>query len=323
MKKRVLIYGVMVAALTAVGIAVSIAIFGESADEILHTERPETAPAIEDQMASPKDGQQAENDVDSNAVRVISITGQAERVANEQVRTSALSVGESLTTDDRVKTGDNSRLMLRFGEKSKIELAERGELSVGSVSPDDRRFKLYQGRITVELEKSDQSLRVENSDGSVVAQSEEGIFTVLNTGTTVAVATRTGSVDLSSGGETVAVTSGQQSVAARGIPSKPAPIPADVMLRVVDPGCRVQRERHVVLRGRTTPGSALSANGTPVELREDGRFSVRVPLKIGKNNIAVVTEDPAGRRAQKTFPCITVDPSAPIREINIKWGPTG
>jgi hypothetical protein len=112
-------------------------------------------------------------------------------------------------------------------------------------------------------------------------------------------------------------------VSSGGAPSRPAPIPVDVMLRVVDPGCRVQREKYIVLKGRTTPGAAVSANGNQAEIQPDGRFSVRVPLKLGKNNIVVVTEDVFGHRNKKNFPCVTVDPGAPIQKIDIRWGPSG
>jgi Glucodextranase, domain B len=117
------------------------------------------------------------------------------------------------------------------------------------------------------------------------------------------------------------VTAGKQSIAAKGAPSSPRPISVDVMLRVVDPGCRVQREAFAMIHGRTDPGALVFGNDTQGVVRSDGKFKVNVPLKIGKNKIVVVTEDAAGNRRRRVFRCITVDPGAPIKKIDINWGP--
>ena len=164
-------------------------------------------------------------------------------------------------------------------------------------------------------------LRIENEDGSAVAEVRKGAFSIANTGATVAVATETGAVDLSAGGEKVTVAAGEQSVVAKGeAPTRPKAIPVDVLLKVVDPGCRVQRERTIVINGRTSPGSSVKINDVEAKVAVDGSFRVRIPLIIGKNRIVVVTEDVLGRSKRRLFPCVTVDPGAPIKKIDIKWG---
>ncbi len=327
MTKGVIIYGMVVAGLVAAGIVASIALFGEEAADVLPGDIEQTIDKLPPSVApEPTPDAHEERNAKIHAdekVKVISITGSATRAHGSLDEWDELAVGEFLGNEDKVKTSDASKVTLRVGEGSKLELAESAELSVGRTSERDRRFKLLHGRISVDYKEKDRRLRIENQDGSAAAETEEGIFTVLNTGATVAVATKTGSVDLFSGGERVAVLAGQQSVAAGGPPSKPRPIPLDVILRVVDPGCRVQREGFIVLKGRTEPGALVSANGNHATTQPDGRFSVKVPLRNGKNNIVVVTEDPSGNRKERTFPCVTVDPGAPIKKVNIKWGPSG
>jgi len=323
--RRLAIYGAIVALLIAAGVSASIFLFGPEAERVL----PVTGPALTTApppTSKPVAASSTEPDAAAPAideVTVIAVQGDAERSGEEEDAWSVLTKGTTLSADDKVRTGDHSRLTLGVGQGSRLELAERAELRVGETSDKDRRFKLLKGRISVEYKREQRTLRIENEDGSAVAETEEGVFTVLNTGATVAVATKTGSVDLFSGGTSVAVNAGEQSVSAGGrVPTRPAPIPVDVMLKVVDPGCKKQRERYVVVNGRATPGSAVTANGTEAKVRYDGRFSVRVPLKLGKNNIVVVTEDALGRTKRRSFPCVTVKPNEPVKKVDIKWGPS-
>ncbi|MCP4605469.1 MAG: FecR domain-containing protein [Proteobacteria bacterium] len=330
MTKQIFIYAVLAVVLTTGGVVASILIFGEEAAELLPTigTNPERASItkieLPESITEPQDMRDADKTAADDLVKVLSVTGSARRSHGDGEQWNELSVGEALEDDDTVRTGDSSKVTLRVGQKSKLELAERAELGIGRVSPRDRRFKLLSGRISVDYkEKDSRRLRIENKDGSTAAETEEGIFVVLNTGATIAVATKTGVVDLFSAGQQVAVLPGQQSVAAGGAPSSPGPIPVDVMLRVIDPGCRIQRDGFIVLKGRTTPGAAVSANGNVAEMSPSGRFSVRVPLKVGKNSIVVTTEDISGNTKMKTLPCVTVDPNAPIKKINIRWRPSG
>jgi hypothetical protein len=85
----------------------------------------------------------------------------------------------------------------------------------------------------------------------------------------------------------------------------------------------VQREAFYNVSGRTSPGSRVTVNDKVARVREGGDFSLRVPLKVGKNQIVVVTEDVAGRTERRVISCITVDPGAPIEGVDIKWGGSG
>jgi hypothetical protein len=255
------------------------------------------------------------------SVEVVAVEGMVNRAASAG-EWSPLAVGQLLDVDDAVQTREDSQVTLKVGDESTIEVAENAEVRVREVSESVQRFGLIRGRISADYKGDGKRvLRVENEDGSAVAEvKREGVFSVLNTGTTVAVATETGVVDLSAAGETVLVGAGTQAVVRGGKPSRPTAIPVDLLLRVVDPGCRTQRESVIAINGRTTPGSNVRVNNVAAEVRSDGKFSARVPLNVGRNRIVVVTEDVMGRVKRRTFPCVTVDPGAAIKKIDIKWG---
>jgi hypothetical protein len=323
MSKRLLIYGAIVIGLTAVGLAVSLLFFDDEAPSPLPEPREDPEPIPPPVVAvdtSPEDGG-ADAGPEPETVAVLDVKGRATRLG-DQGEWVDLVPGHLLSVDEAVKTEDKSQVTLKVGDQSTVELAENAEVRVKEVSESVQRLGLVKGRVSADYqEDGSRVLRIENEDGSAVAEVRKGAFSIANTGATVAVATETGTVDLSAGGEKVVVAAGEQSVIAKGeAPTRPKAIPVDVLLRVVDPGCRVQRERNIVIVGRSSPGSSVTINEVAAEVATDGGFRARIPLIIGRNRIVVVTTDVLGRSKRRIFPCVTVDPGAPIKGIDIKWG---
>lgn len=322
MSKRLLIYGAIVVGLTAVGLAVSLLLLDDGVPEVTPPPpdpiRPDTDPA---EVPVAEHAPDAGPDAAVEAVEVVEVRGAAARLA-ERGEWIQLEPGQMLAVDEAVKTEPESQVTLKVGEQSTVELAENAEVRVREVSDSIQRLGLVKGRVSADYqEDGSRVLRIENEDGSAVAEVRKGAFSVANTGATVAVATETGSVDLSAGGEKVTVAAGEQSLVAKGrAPTRPKAIPVDVLLKVVDPGCRVQRERTIVISGRTSPGSSVRINEVEAEVGVDGSFRARIPLIIGRNRIVVTTEDVLGRSKRRLFPCVKVDPGAPIKQIDIKWG---
>jgi len=324
MSKRLLVYGAIVIGLTAVGLVVSFVFLGEDPPDT--GPQPPDAPVVPEEQSTEVAQPTGDTGSDSataasDAVEVVEVKGGATRQA-EEGEWVQLEPGQLLGVDEAVKTEPESQVTLKVGEQSSVEVAENAEVRVKEVSDSVQRLGLVKGRISADYqEDGSRVLRIENEDGSAVAEVRKGAFSIANTGATVAVATETGSVDLSAGGEKVTVAAGEQSVVARGdAPTRPNAIPVDVLLKVVDPGCRVQRERTIVISGRTSPGSSVRINEVEAKVGVKGDFRVRVPLIIGKNRIVVVTEDVLGRSKRRLFPCVTVDPGAPIKKIDINWG---
>jgi hypothetical protein len=326
MKKRIAIYLCVVLALIGLGFAVSSALVGGD-------DGPDPEASVADRGAGPipgpdrvADPRREPGEPDAGpvpaGVRVIGVRGLAERQADGGDEWAEIASGDLLGADDAVRTGEDAGVTLGIGTASTVDLGGGAQVRVREVSDSVQRLGLIRGRISVKYEEDGaRVLRVENEDGSAVAEARRGAFTMLGSGRTVSVATETGTVDLTAAGRRVTIEAGKQSVAVEGrAPSGPAAIPLDLLLKVTDPGCRVQREASIVLRGRTVPGSLVRANDSPGVAGADGRFAVRVQLQHGRNTIVLTIEDVLGRVQRRTFPCVTVDPGAAIDKIDIKWG---
>jgi hypothetical protein len=318
MKKRLLAYCGAAAALALLGYVLSVALSGEGeGPKVVARSRTWEGPGADSKAG-------AGNVVDGASaplgVKVLEVIGTATRsTASGEV--TPITPGLSLAVDDSLRTDPASRVRLKVGASSTVDLADKAEVQVRELSDSIQRLGLVYGRAVVDYrEDGGRVLKIENKDGSAVAQVKAGKFSILNTGTTVAVATETGQVDLSAAGTTVRVGAAEQSMVANGAPSRPLAISAALALRVVDPGCRVQKEAFYTVSGKTSPGAKVTVNDMAARVDERGDFSIRLPLKIGKNKIVVISEDVSGRAERRIFPCISVDPGAPIKGVNIKWG---
>lgn len=323
MAKRLLAYGAVVAAVAILGYALAVGVAGGEEPLGAEGEGRRAAGAPPGEARSGGGDGAAAGPVRSPGVRVVEVSGTATR-ATASGAVVPLTAGLELSVDDRLRTEPDSRLRLRIGERSTVDLADRAEVQVRELSDSVQRLGLVYGRAVVDYrEDGGRELRIENGDGNAVARVREGKFSILSTGTTVAVATETGQVDLSAAGETVTVGADRQSIVSGGPPSRPLAIPVEVVLRVVDPGCRVQRETSYNVSGRTSPGASVTVNQVRARVNGKGDFSVRLPLRVGKNRIEVVSVDVAGHTERRVFPCVTVDPGAPIKDVDIRWGGEG
>jgi ribosomal 50S subunit-recycling heat shock protein len=52
------------------------------------------------------------------------------------------------------------------------------------------------------------------------------------------------------------------------------------------------------VKGRASPASSVTVNGTPAQIGADGQFTATVPLRTGKNTLEVKVEDLGGRTRQ-------------------------
>ena len=146
------------------------------------------------------------------------------------------------------------------------------------------------GRLEVEMENSD-----------ATAHSTGGHFFVTADGRgVVAVASVTGVVNVSGGGKSVALNEGEVTHLTRAepAPSKPVAALRRVLLSVQWPDQRETNKATFPIEGRVEPGSRVFVQGEQVAVGAGGTFRAEVPLKKGKQKIAVVTVDALGRRKQ-------------------------
>ena len=181
----------------------------------------------------------------------------------------------------RMRLHEGSRLELKQVARQSVRARVRGSLE----SEVDMR-----GRLDVEIENSD-----------ATAHSEGGHFFVTGDGRgVVALASVTGTVNVSGGGRSVAVKNGEVTRVSRSqpAPSKPVEALRRVLLNVQWPNQKETNKATFPIAGQVDPGSRVFVQGVPVTVEEGGSFHAEVPLKQGKQKIAVVTVDALGRRKQ-------------------------
>jgi hypothetical protein len=81
-------------------------------------------------------------------------------------------------------------------------------------------------------------------------------------------------------------------------PSKPVEALRRVLLNVQWPNQKETNKATFPIAGQVEPGSRVFVQDEPVAVEEGGNFRTEVPLKQGKQKIAVVTIDALGRRKQ-------------------------
>jgi FecR protein/Glucodextranase, domain B len=255
------------------------------------------------------------------AVTVATVRGKVERrKATEPWRRAR--AGDNLGDQEFVRTGPGGKAELSVGQRSRLTIDRASEVSVRELTDVTHRFRLEQGRISVNYRRDGKRvLQIESKDGKAVARTQEASFSVLQTDDAVAVATETGRVDLSAAGKTVKVEQGKQSVVPRdAAPAAPAEIPKAVLLKVARARLPSRTNRkETTLRGQTQPGNRVLVAGKAASVDAQGRFSIKVPLKSGGNRIVVVTQDPSGRRKERVLKYFAVRSGARVDNLKVDW----
>lgn len=223
-------------------------------------------------------------------------------------------IGDRLSVSDALRTevGDADLavegVQVRVHESSRLELKQVGKQTLrarvrGSVESQVGE----KGRLDVEIENSD-----------ATAHSDGGHFFVTADGRgVVAVASVTGSVNVAGGGKAVALNQGEVTRITRSAPTPSKPVAAlrRVLLSVQWPDQKETNKATLPIEGRVEPGSRVFVQGEPVTVEEGGTFRAQVPLRQGRQKIAVVTVDPSGRR-QKVEGVVLRDDSLP--DVKVK-----
>ncbi|MCK9522074.1 MAG: FecR family protein [Proteobacteria bacterium] len=257
-------------------------------------------------------------------VRILRQSGDV-RVRTGEGDWEASAPGQQLPVSAEVETGIGARVSLQIGELSTVDMMDSSRVTVRELSDSVQRMGLLGGRVSVNYEeKGERVLMIENASGTASARVRQGKFSMTNNGTVIAVATETGSVDLTSAGKTVAVVSGLQASASDGeVPTQPGTISPQLILRLSDKACTRQKGTAVKVRGSVAPGTRVFVNQQPAKVNATGQFVADLQLERGKSNILIETEDVVGRRTTRSVSCVIVEPGEPdAREVDFKWGVT-
>jgi hypothetical protein len=243
----------------------------------------------------------------------IEVTGTVE-VQRADGAWSKASKGMHLRRDEKVRTADGSYAMLIGGEAVEVSMEPGTEISVEVLTETLSSILLERGMATATVRPGQRhTFAVKAAGADAVATLEQaGAFTMSNNGRgTVAVGTREGEVRLVGQGKVVIVRAGQQSIIRPGqAPSVPTSVPGSLLLKVDWPGERTRRERKLLVRGQTEPGSRVEVDGASLTPDADGRFEHPVTLREGRNTVDVRAVG-VGRVEQRERQELIVDTTPP------------
>jgi hypothetical protein len=248
---------------------------------------------------------------------VLAVQGRVER-SGAPGAWAPLRAGDLLRPDESLRTGPAARAELAVGERSRITVAEATDLTVREVTRAAHRFRLTKGRITADYQPDgERVLRIEGESGQATVEAKAARFHIASAGVTLAVATETGRVNLRTAAGAVDVGAGEQASARAGAaPTAPAPIAAQVLLRLASAG-RAGADPCAVVEGRVTPGTQVMVDAEAAAVDAAGRFAVR-PRRRSGAALRVVAVDPSGRRAEHQVVCR--DDWHPVSDLKVKWG---
>jgi hypothetical protein len=288
-----------------------------------HTVYQPPAPAM-DSAPEPVPGvaQQAPPAPVQQEAVVLSVAGSVEK-ARGSGAWSRLVPGEHLKADESIRTGKSGRTDLRIGDKSTLAVTESTQVTIRELTRAVHRFRLERGRLAVDYKPDgERVLKIESESSGAVAETRGARFSVLSTGSTIAVATETGSVNLRAAQREVEVREGQTAAVQQGeAPSAPepiAPVPIPLLLKVAAAIPSDSEQLCARVTGTAQPGAEVLVDGVPADVDREGRFSVAVPRKPpDKTAVLVAMRDAAGREQDRSVPCDALDPR--IRRLGIRW----
>jgi hypothetical protein len=231
--------------------------------------------------------------------------------------------GQKLSAEDSVRAGRNAEASISMGDGVEVRLSPRSELRVRELSEAVARVRLDEGHVTATVDDGKgRVLRVQAKGSDAEAESRGGTVGVVTDGRgQLAVATTTGAVKLTAKGQSVDVGAGQTStVVAGSAPTAPTTVPSSLFLKIGALAARQTNQTSTMVAGTTSPGALVRVGDQTTTSDARGRFAMRVPLRDGRNELAVEVQDAAGRREDKRLPPVLVDRQKPTIDADVKWG---
>jgi hypothetical protein len=227
-------------------------------------------------------------------------------------------VGDRLAPSDALRTQAGEAEVGVTGVKMRVHEASAVRLK----DANDRWLRAQiRGSVESEVEAGKGSVDVEVEGSDARAHSQGGHFFVTADGRgVVAVAAVTGSVNLISRDRQVEVKPGTVShIAGGGAPEDASPALRRVLLSVRWPEERATSKDTVPISGKVEAGSRVFIQGQPVPVEPGGSFRADVPLRDGKQTVAVVAIDPLGRRKQVDTTIVRDQSSPTVRVKKRLW----
>jgi hypothetical protein len=206
-----------------------------------------------------------------------------------------VNTGDVLTKDDLIRTG-LGRALLKLAGGTEIEIRDRVELRLDSISRAGASVDLRRGRLTASTQGG-HSIAITAAHTRTTNESDKParIIVTADGQGRVAVAATQGTARFEAAGQTVTVPAGKETRAEPGGPPlNPETIAEEVLLTVAWPAGERHEER-LAVTGTAKPGSLVRVNGAAAAVDKTGHFGASVPLRDGPNPIDVEAEDAVGR----------------------------
>jgi len=255
---------------------------------------------------------------DDHVFEVMSATGKVE--AQRGDGWAAIRQGDRLTRSDVVRTSAASGAVLRLGVGTEIELRAGVEIRLDAWNaggpetgaaaaapagqpghPSVAAVDLRRGKVLARVGNAG-ALSINARDTRTTSEGPARFVVLADEHGRVAVATISGTARFAAGGKTIALPAGTASASqGGGPPEDPEHISEDVFLNVVWPTVDRKGE-HAEIKGRATPSSVVTVRAPggleTTAVGADGKFSVTVPVSVGKTPIEVEAEDMVGHTKQ-------------------------
>lgn len=244
---------------------------------------------------------------EAGTFQVTAATGVVE--AQRGGRWIAIGDGDTLTRADVVRTAAGARAVLRLSAGTEIELRERVEIGLDRL-PSGPTVDLRRGKVLARV-SGPEALAINSHETRTANQGPARFVVLSDEQGRVSVATLSGTARFAAGGKSVELGAGTQSSSlAGGPPDDPERIPEEVLLEVVWPASEQRHATdHAEIRGRAAPSSVVTVNGARTAVDTDGHFTTTLPLREGKNALAVEAEDLSGRARQASTVVIRHPPA--------------
>ena len=242
----------------------------------------------------------------------------------EQGGDSWLPLAEDAQVSERssVRTEDGASAVLSGDDGLQVEVAPLSQVELLAVEKDLAKLVLERGRLSARVGGLTSNLQVgaAGSDALVQARDKAAFSLLRDDYGKLALAVTAGDVALSAQAQSVRVGAGEQSIVSAGKPpTPPVHIPASLFLKVAHLGASRLNKRNTELSGEASPGAAVYVNGISAATDDGGRFTVRVPLAEGKNELHVLAQDALGRSERQELPAVLVDTEPPRLQGKTVW----
>lgn len=216
----------------------------------------------------------------------------------------ALNVGDAVQAGDQLRTSADGQVELSL-DATAIRVHEDSQIELTVLEAREVRVAVRGGS-----EAEAPGGQVSLVAGGAVATSTGGRLGMNYDGNVAVASALSGAATVTLEGQEVTLKEGEYTVGRDARLSKPQRIPKAVRLEAKWPAETLTNQAEVTVSGKASYGARLSIAGKPVPTGPDGSFTVKVPLKRGKQTLTLSAVDPFGRRASKSQ-VFVFDPDAP------------